>query len=238
MKIPLSFLLFLFFGFSCTRDQTGFTINGHFTDSKGEKVRLCELGVNEVTPLDSVNISADDHFSFSHKADQPGFYLLVFPDGRRITLVMKTGEHLELEGKLKEPTAKFTVSGSEDSQLLQNFFLATLKNRERVDSLKNVLKSHEGEEDLLKISMSADSVFNIINSDQKKLEKDFIDKYPTSLASLIVLNYSFGPRPVLTMEEDFPYYRKLTGLSPIYPTNKHVVYHLERVKVFENNSPK
>jgi hypothetical protein len=35
------------------------------------------------------------------------------------------------------------------------------------------------------------------------------------------------------MDEDFPYYEKLTGLARVYPTNKHVIYHLERVKLFE-----
>jgi hypothetical protein len=83
--------------------------------------------------------------------------------------------------------------------------------------------------------MTADSLFFRISGDQKKLEKDFIDRNPQSLASLIVLNYSFGQKPVLTMEEDLSYYRKLTGLYRIYPKNKHVLFHLARISLFMNN---
>jgi hypothetical protein len=64
---------------------------------------------------------------------------------------------------------------------------------------------------------------------------DFIDTNPQSLASLIVLNYSFGPKPVLTMEENLVYYRKLSNLCRIYPENKHVLFHITRVGLFLNN---
>jgi hypothetical protein len=233
MRIHLVFFLFIFFGLSCTRNQSGFTINGHLSNSKGEKIILCEMGVKEITPLDSTNIDPAGKFQFSCKTSQPGFYLLIFPDGSRITLVIKNGENLILDGNRKDPIADYIISGSQDSQLLQDFFHATMKNKIRIDSIKNILKSHEGSDDLLIISMIADSSFSVINTDQKKLEKAFIDKHPTSLASLIVLNFSFGPKPVLLMDEDFPYYEKLTGLARVYPTNKHVIYHLERVKLFE-----
>jgi len=238
MRILLVFFLFIFFGLSCTRNQSGFTINGHLANSKGEKIILCEMGVKEITPLDSTNIDPAGKFQFSCKTNQPGFYLLIFPDGSRLTLVIKNGENLILDGNRKEPIADYTISGSQDSQLLQDFFHATMQNKIRVDSIKSILKNHEGSDDLLKMSMVADSSFSVINTDQKKFEKDFIDKNPTSLASLIVLNFSFGPKPVLTMEEDFLYYKKLAGLAQVYPTNKHVLYHLERVKVFQNNSGK
>jgi hypothetical protein len=148
---------------------------------------------------------------------------------------MKRGENLLLKGDLKEPFSDFTISGSKGSELLEGFFHATLKNKIRIDSIKRALRSKEGSEDFLRFSMTADSLFFRISGDQKKLEKDFIDRNPQSLASLIVLNYSFGPKPVLTMEEDLSYYQKLTGLFRIYPKNKHVLFHLDRVRLFMNN---
>ncbi|MGA2824466.1 MAG: DUF4369 domain-containing protein [Bacteroidales bacterium] len=229
------FLIFLFF--SCNREKEAdrFTIQGQFSNSRREKIVLCEMDLKEVIPLDSSNIGNDGTINFSHKTDQPGFYLLTFPGGRRIVLLMKRGENLLLKGDMKEPSSDFTISGSEGSELLEGFFHATLKNKIRIDSIKRTLRSKEGSEDFLRFSMTADSLFFRISGDQKKLEKDFIDRNPQSLASLIVLNYSFGSKPVLTMEEDLSYYQKLTGLYTIYPKNKHVLFHLARLRLFMNN---
>lgn len=234
MKSRHLFLFFILFGFSCNHGQYGgqFTINGQFSGLKGQKVVLCEMGVKDVVALDSAIISNDGKVTFSHPLDQPGFYLLIFPDGKRITLVMKKGEDLQISGSLKDPAGDLTFSGSEETRLLQDFFRTTLKNKARIDSVKRVLLSREGSENFLKFGMTADSLFFRISGDQKRLEKDFIDRYPDALSSLIVLNYSFGPKPVLTMEDDLPYYQKLTGLQRMFPENKHVIYHLERVSLF------
>ena len=58
----------------------------------------------------------------------------------------------------------------------------------------------------------------------------FINKNSNSLASLIVLNYSFGMNPVLSPEKDFAYYQKLEStLFRKFPENKHVKFHHQRV---------
>jgi len=237
MKKCCYFLVFVLLGFSCTREHKAdsFTIRGQFSNSRREKIVLYELDVKEIVALDSAITSKDGEFNFSHKTDQPGFFVLMFPDGRRIILLLGKGEILFITGNLGDRTGEFNLSGSEGSQILKEFFRATMKNRVRIDSVKRALRSREGSVDFLRFSMTADSVFNRISEDQKKLEKDFIDRNPKSLASLIVLNYSFGPKPVLTLEEDLPYYRKLTGLFRIYPKNKHVLFHMARVSMFLNN---
>jgi len=237
VKTCYFFLFLLLLLFSCNREleTDRFTIKGQFLNSSGEKIVLCEMDLKEVIPLDSSNIGNDGKIKFSHKPDQPGFYFLKFPGGKRIVLLLKRGENLFLKGDLKEPSSDITISGSEGSELLEGFFHATLKNKIKIDSIKRALCSKEGSEDFLRFSMASDSLFFRISGDQKKLEKDFIDRNPHSLASLIVLNYSFGPKPVLTMEEDLSYYQKLTGLYRIYPKNKHVLFHLARVSLFMKN---
>jgi len=237
VKTSYCFLFLIFLLFSCNRKQEAdrFTIQGQFSNSRREKIVLYEMDVKEVIPLDSSNIGNDGTINFSHKLDQPGFYFLTFPGGRRVILLMKRGENILLKGDLKELSSDFMISGSEGSELLEGFFHATLKNKIRIDSVKRALRNKEGSEDFLRFSMTADSLFFRISGDQKKLEKDFIDRNPQSLASLIVLNYSFGQKPVLTMEEDLSYYRKLTGLYRIYPKNKHVLFHLARISLFMNN---
>jgi len=237
MKFFYFIPVFILLGISCHREQKeiSFTIHGEFSHSRGEKIILSEMGVKDVTFLDSASVGNDGKINFSHELDQPGFYLLMFPSGRRLTLVINKGENLLITGDLMDSTGEFIVTGSDESQLLQAFFHATMRNKIRIDSIKRVLLMHEGSDDFLRLSMKADSLFLSISGDQKKLEKEFIDKNPLSLASLIVLNYSFGPMPVLTMKDDLPYYQKLTGLLRIYPKNQHVLFHVARVKLFMNN---
>jgi hypothetical protein len=237
MKAGCFILVFIFIGVSCNREQkeNRFSIRCEFSNSRSEKILLCEMGVKETIPLDSARID-NGKINLFHKIEQPGFYLLIFPSGKRLTLVMKKGEDLFITGDITGPTSDFQLSGSPDSQLLQTFFRATMKNKNRIDSIKKVLLMHEGCDDFLRFSMMADSLFSRISGDQRKLEKEFIDQHLVSLASLIVLNFAFGPKPVLTMEEDLPYYLKLTSLFSFYPKNKHVLFHLARVNLFLNHS--
>lgn len=237
MKTCCFFLVLIFFGCSTGRPPKPgtFTIHGQFSNSKGEKIVLCELDVKQVVPLDSAALSNDGKVMFEHAIDQPGFYLLIFPDGTRMTLVVRKGEDVLIRGDLKEAAETFSAEGSEGTEMLVSFFRKTLQNKVRIDSIKNILRNSEGSDDFLKVSMMADSLFSCIASDQKKIGKDFIDNHRNSLASLIVLNYAFGPRPVLTMEDDLPYYLKLTGLWRLYPQNKHLLFHMERVSLYLNN---
>jgi hypothetical protein len=156
--------------------------------------------------------------------------------GERMILLMETKEHLTIKGDLRGKPENFILSGSKGSELLHSFLQTSARNRERVDSVKAILLQHEGSDDFLTVSMKADSAFYGIAEDQKRLERNFIDSHPHSLASLIVLNYSFGLNPVMTPESDLNYYRKLTGLSNLYPDNKHVQFHLKRMKIIEGKS--
>jgi hypothetical protein len=232
------FFFLIFLGFSCGREkkEDEFTICGEFSNSHGDKVVFGEMDVKAFIPLDSAKTGPGGTISFSFLADQPGFYILQFPEGRRMILLMGKKEHLMVKGNMQESLENFTLSGSKGSELLQTFFRATARNKARVDSVKSVLMRNEGSENFLRISMSADSVFSRISEDQKRLEKDFIDRNPQSLASLVVLNYSFGLKPVLTLESDLPYYQKLKNLSRQYPTNKHVIYHLKRMNLYQGKS--
>jgi hypothetical protein len=229
--IALVFLIAVISSCTSRRDLSGsFTIKGQIPDIKGQKVIFAELNVLMVRPLDSLTVSDEGRFSFSGNASQPGFYLLIFQDGERTTLLMKGGETLTVTGSRKKND--LSMQGSEGSELLQNFFRDTQKNWKRIDSVKTRLSKDEGTENFLKTGMVADSIFLVISRDQKTIEKKFIDTHPTSLASLIVLNFAFGPEPVLTLKEDLPYYVKVAGLGRFYPFNRHVLYHIKRVSYY------
>ena len=95
----------------------------------------------------------------------------------------------------------------------------------------DVLHTHQYSSDYYKITISFDTLFQDIWQDQRKFEKNFIDNNISSLSSLVVLNYAFGPRPVLSEDEDFGYYLKVdSSLMKSFPLNKHVIYHHKRIE--------
>ena len=98
------------------------------------------------------------------------------------------------------------------------------------DSLTDLLHQHQYDDDYYQLTLSTDEIFGRIWEDQKSFERNFIDRHPGSLATLLVLDYAFGPRPVLSEQDDWDYYKKVDSvLMKKYPTNKHVLFHHKRM---------
>ncbi len=226
-------IILIVLALSCTRNgkhKDLVDLRLQFTNTKSEKVVLQELGVKDIRNLDSAFFDEKGKASFALKVPDPGFYMIRLTDGRFQTLNLAGGENVTLAGDLKKFPSDCRITGSKGSELLKTFFDHSSRNRRMVDSLTEVLHQHQYSEDFYWLSLSIDTIFGKIWNDQKRFEKEFIDKNLTSLASLIVLNYSFGPRPILNEDDEFVYYFKLdTNLRKFYPHNKHVVYHHQRV---------
>jgi len=139
-----------------------------------------------------------------------------------------------IKGDLKSFPRNYEVTGSQGSGLLKQFYDHTNRNKEKGDSLMDILHTHQYASDYYKITISFDTLFQEIWQDQRKFEKNFIDKNISSLSSLLVLNYAFGPRPVLSKDEDFSYYLKVdSSMMRSFPANKHVIYHHKRITEYK-----
>lgn len=241
MKTPFKLFRifpFLFMGMfifsSCSNNQrnhTSFTIQGQFKNASGSKILLQELDLQDVKTLDSTYFDPQGKFIFSHEPADQGFYLLKLTDGRFITLLLNKGENLTISCDMNRFPREYSLTGSNGSGLLKDFYDHTSRNKEKGDSLTAILHNHQYSSDYYQLTLSFDSLFLNIWKDQKKFEKNFIDKNIKSLSSLLVLNYAFGPRPVLSEDKDFGYYLKVdSSLMKAFPLNKHVVYHHKRIE--------
>jgi hypothetical protein len=231
------YFIIIFFIMSCSgnmKKESSFTISGQIKYTTGMKAYLQELDLQDIKTLDSVVIGPQGKFSFTYSPADQGFYLLKLQNGRLITLLLNKGENVTIKGDLKSFPRNFEVSGSRESMLLEQFYDHTTMNKEKGDSLMDVLHTHQYASDYYKITISFDTLFQGIWQDQRKFEKNFIDKNIRSLASLLVLNYTFGPRPVLSKDEDFAYYLKVdSSMMKSFPTNKHVIYHHKRITEYQ-----
>lgn len=222
-----------FLTFSCSsprQNKASFTIVGKMSNCATGKILLQEMDINKIIPLDSAIADPSGKFKFERTIDQDGFYFLRFPDGRKILLQLRKNEHVTVNGKCDGVESDFQIEGSQGSMILASFFRLTNVHKRKIDSLNNLVKEQEGSPDFPGFMDEIDNQFQILAEDQRKLELEIIENNPSSLASLIILNYSFGGRPVLGIDQDFSVYKWLDScLQKSHSGNKHVDYHHKRV---------
>lgn len=233
MRVLKVFVFFLIlFTISCAESikRDGIVINGKFQNASGIKVFFREVDVDSIHELDSAILDEKGFFRFKCNPLDAGFYVIKAISGEYIFLLLEKEKEVNVDADLRKQPFDYTISGSPGSGLLKEFYDLTLPNLVKADSLRSVLMQNRESPDFYKLSLSFDTIFMKIVDDQKIIEKAFIEKNQNSLSSLIVLNYKFGMMPVLKEEDDFAIYKKLdSALSMLYPTNKHVAFHHQRV---------
>jgi hypothetical protein len=227
MGFPILFLLA-----SCQHHPLNTaSIQGHFSHAAGIKLVLQELDTREIHSVDSVLLDDSGKFNFNPVVNESGFWLIKAPSGKIMVLSLSAGDQVELSGSTLDFPDFVSMKGPEEAALLNDFFRRTRLNERKVDSLEILLAERQDSSDYYLLTQKLDSSFRDVWESQRKDEMVFIDSHPGSLASLVVLNYAFGMSPVLSPEEDFAYYQKLDStLVRIFPGNKHVKFHHQRVE--------
>lgn len=200
------------------------------TGGTGTRVVLEEIDVKKVIPVDSAVIGSSGFFSFEINTEQAGFYRLSFADEKSLILVVKPGDRIEVKADLQEFPGGVELKGSAESTLLLEFMKASEKNKKEADSIQEMLVLHTSLPDFASLTEASVPAFSNIFHRQEMLEKEFLASHSDLLASLIVLNYGFGPRAVLPIDEHLALYLHLdSSLTAAYPGNKHVLYHHKRI---------
>lgn len=238
MKIILIFLLILFISSCATQINTDeILITGTLKNATGKKILLSELLPAGTAVLDSTVLTSEGTFTFRFRPESAGFWLLTLPGNRKITLVSDKGESIRLVADLSMKPFSYSIEGSPGSFLLRNFFIHSERNLLKADSLTNILRQNENNPEFYRMTLDFDTLYKNIMDDQKELESRFILANKYSIASLIVLNWKLGTKPVLTFESEPDLFVMLDStLSSRYPQNKHVLFHHQRVMEYKRES--
>jgi len=214
-------------------------ISGQFNDGSGIKLLLEEMDTRAFRPIDSVTLDNTGKFSFMAQIDESGFWILKAPSGKILVIRLDPGDHFTLTGSAAGFPKNIQLNGNEEAVLLNNFFLHTHQNEQKVDSLEMLLAERQDSSDYYQYTQQLDTVFKQIWDDQRKTEIDFIHKNQGTLSTLVVLNYGFGLSPVLSIHDDFNFYRQVdSALMLRLPENKHVKFHHQRVEEQSKNKKK
>lgn len=232
-KLFYYFLLSVLISSSCsTRTQMNEAIiAGQIPGLAGRSIYLRELEVKALVMIDSTELRDNGDFMFKVNVESPAFYILETVVDNRITLLIDKNEKVEIHCPNGSINETCTITGSPGSSLLLDFENFMYKQKNTIDSLAAVFYANEGSPDFLKKKVELDSAYNAIFENQRTYVKRFIDDHPASLASLLVLNRKLGRNKVLDEEEDFIYFHRIdSALNKLYPGNKHVIDHHNRVE--------
>ena len=206
------------------------SVSGKFSDAAGFSMVLQEMDTKGVRSVDSVVFDQSGKFTFNPVIPETGFWILKAPSGKILVLVLNADDQIQLSGSTSDFPNQVVMRAPSDAMLLNGFFRTT-RQRERIaDSLETLLIDRQDSAGYYELTQKIDLYFKNILKAQRSDEIAYINKYMSSLTSLVVLNYAFGMNPVLSPEEDLNYYAKVdSALFRILPENKHVKFHHQRV---------
>jgi thiol-disulfide isomerase/thioredoxin len=218
------FLLSLFVVFSGCKDKDRFSINGIIKDSKQKYIYLNRVEVDTPILIDSAKISKSGSFRFRVKATGSEFYQLGFSNSNFITLLVESGEKINLVFNSNNLYEHYSVKGSSGSEKLQTLDLTLTETKRKLDSLSNVYTRAAKEPGFDVKGPLLETEFNNLIKSQRKKNVEFIINNINSLASIKALYQRINPETyVLYDPHDLQYLKIVTdSLTHHYPNSKQV----------------
>lgn len=210
---------------SCSHIRTGRIVLLGSTSGNTGPFYLMEQNTFDLMLIDSVTPDADGRFRIDITAEQTSIYALRETNGDQAVFIASPGDTVRISGNqgLSQPALR--VSGTWESELLQAFSDFSAGNLRKVDSLQILIDMSQGEDGFYELTVKADSMFIRIWEAQRQYEMNFIKNYPGTFASLLVVNYHFGVKPVLSPDADWYYYHVVdSGLMAAYGENRHTQF--------------
>lgn len=232
MKVRFNFILVLlaFWLFQECKSISGdkATVHGTFVNLPNTMLYFYQLLPASQPLIDSVNTDATGNFSITFPVNKAGFYLLKRNAENEITLVVSQGEDILLSGNGNSIRNTYTVEGSKDSKIYWDYNKFTTSNLNKVDSLSRIFAESQASPDFIQIKKQLDSTYLGIFNDQKVKVVSFVNSYPHSLASLLVISNTFGPNPLISEQSQPELFLKLdSALFSAYHENSLVnTFHL------------
>lgn len=161
--------------------------------------------------------AVNGEFVAANSITSSSFFLLRTPDGEGINLLIKKGEHLEIEGSRAEWSKNYTVSGSKGSNLIYSLNQKLDLFEKEIDAIYDEAKNAQ-KEDFIAIQNRFNETFETHTS----YLKNFIDNNPNSKSILLALFQSVKGENILNLQSDYDYYQKVDSIfSSKWPKSTH-----------------
>lgn len=209
----------LFFN-SCKKENE-FSVRGKITHADDETIYLEKLNVSSTELLDSAKLNNDGEFKFTGEAGVPSFYLLKLNDGRFITLLVDSVEHISVNADYANFAREYKVEGSLGSMQVKELNDKLTSTRKKLDSLQSLENLYTGNPDYEQLSRQWEKQYQEIKDEQVEFSTNFVMNNPFSMASILALYQKFDQQRYVI--NDIHTMRvAASALNSIYPESEHV----------------
>ena len=144
VSIHLFAVLSLLIGsFTACDNQSEFTVKGVVSDADGQVMYLENVGVSNVTLMDSVKLNAAGKFQFKKpRPTYPDFYRLRL-NNQLINFSIDSTETVSFVADAETFATSYTVEGSENGKAIKNITLAQLDANQVIQRLRKAYEAGE-----------------------------------------------------------------------------------------------
>ena len=206
--------------FCCSCSNNDVRVGGKFFGLTAKSVYLEQMTASGQTIIDSVELAKDGSYRFVIKnaPKTPSVYNIIY-NNERIPLLLTAGESVTV-GSMGSVLANYTVSGSEESELLREF------NREYITGMQELnakVAAYAEAGESLKTEIA--QLYTAKLREIKRNQISFIIKNKSSIAAVYALYQRLPDEKYLVnSESDLIYFRTVAdAVSKRYPTSPFVV---------------
>ena len=206
--------------FCCSCSNNDVRVGGKFFGLTAKSVYLEQMTASGQTIIDSVELAKDGSYRFVIKdaPKTPSIYNIIY-NNERIPLLLTAGQSVTV-GSMGSVLANYTVSGSEESELLREF------NREYITGMQELnakVAAYAEAGESLKTEIA--QLYTAKLREIKRNQISFIIKNKSSIAAVYALYQRLPDEKYLVnSESDLIYFRTVAdAVSKRYPTSPFVV---------------
>lgn len=205
----------------CSCQSSKVKISGRFVGGDAKNIYLEQVSALSQAVIDSAALAADGSYRFELRgvAKSPSLYNVLY-NGERIPLLIAGGDRLTVSS-VGSVVRNYTVEGSEESELLRQFYQSFVTGAQRLDEIAMRFgKTDLTEEERKALVREYTTEYYRIRREQLR----FIIEHKSSLAAVYALYQRLpGDTYLFNGDSDVVYYRTVAeGLEKTYPESPYL----------------
>ena len=167
---------------SCSEKK--FHVEGTISNAKDSLLLLENVGIEEITVVDSIRLDEDGSFNFSGDAQEsPEFYRLRIA-GQIINVSIDSTETVTVKAKYPQMATEYEISGSDNCLKIKELALKQIALRQRAIAIS--------ENEDLTVKETNDSIMGLISQYKEDIKKNYIYAEPGKAYAYFALFQTLG----------------------------------------------
>lgn len=166
-----------------------FTVTGKIANAEGKQLYLSNIGIKQITLLDSAKIDKEGNFKFTRpRPESYDFYFIALKGEKPIAFAIDSTETITINSDTTDFSGSYTIEGNSDSQQIKEMNELQAALQEQVNGM---LKSTSPA-----IIKTRDEIYSLIGEFKQNISKQFIIPAPSKAAAYYALSLTLNGEPL------------------------------------------